>query len=325
MHLAYVISAYRYPEQLVRVVRRLATPHASFFIHVDRRAPDALYRAMVNGLVDVERVEFLERHGSEWGGFGHVLASLKGLRAAIGAEPLFDRAVLLTGQDYPIKPNEMIAAFFGAHPEAEFLEFFPLPSPEWQGGGLDRVEAWHWQARRRRISIRPPAWLPFWRRRLPEGLRPFGGSSYWCLTRACVSHVLEYVAAHRSIIRFFRRVNVPDELFFQTLVLNSAFAAKVVNDNLRYIRWDPPDAASPAILRFSDLGALATSPALFARKFDATVDADILDEIDRSLLDRPDRDANPTGGARLAPGEVRSVTGNGIHVPPGSLATEPRT
>lgn len=286
MHLAYIISAYRYPEQLVRLVERLDGPDASFFIHVDRRTAPKVIEAMIAGLANRRNATFLPRHRSDWGGFGHVEATLEGIRAALHSGPAFDRAVLLTGQDYPIKANRHIAEFFAAHPTSEFMEFFPLPRPEWQNQGLDRIENWHWQVLGRHLVIRPPRALPV-RRRLPDGLRPFGGSSYWCLTRECLEYVHGYVTAHASVVRFFRHVDVPDELFFQTIVLNSPFASRAVNDNLRFIRWDDPESGSPAVLGLQHLEELAASRALFARKFDVTSDATILDAIDRTLLVDP--------------------------------------
>jgi hypothetical protein len=57
-----------------------------------------------------------------------------------------------------------------------------------------------------------------------------------------------------------------------------------VNDNLRYIAWQDLDAGSPAILRKADFARLVSSPKLFARKFDATVDAEVLDLIDSEIL-----------------------------------------
>ena len=39
MNLVYIISAYRLPEQLVRLVTRLRTENATVLVHVDKKAP----------------------------------------------------------------------------------------------------------------------------------------------------------------------------------------------------------------------------------------------------------------------------------------------
>ncbi len=119
------------------------------------------------------------------------------------------------------------------------------------------------------------------RRRIPGGLIPWGGAPYWCLGRDVVDHVWSLSRRNPDLIRFFEHAWTPDELFFQTIVLNSPLRDMVVNDDLRYVDWTRPTA--PAILGRLDLDALMSSGKLFARKFDATVDAEILDLLDRRI------------------------------------------
>jgi hypothetical protein len=283
MRLAYIISAYKYPEQLIRLVDRLTTPATSFFVHVDKKTDARTFGLMAEGLGRRSNVVLLRRHVCEWGGFGHVDASLEGIRAVLASATDPDYAILLTGQDYPIKSNAYIASFLERHRGRLFLEYFPVPYPAWQNGGMDRLASWHWRVRGRHIVVRPRAWLPL-KRRIPGNVRPFGGSSYWCLTRESIDYVHDYARSNPSFVRFFRHVDVPDELFFQTIILNSPFAEAAVNDSLRYIEWNDPRSGSPAILTSAQIERLASSPQLFARKFDPTVDAGVLDHIDRRLL-----------------------------------------
>lgn len=90
--------------------------------------------------------------------------------------------------------------------------------------------------------------------------------------------------ANPNFVNFFKYVDVPDEIFFQTIVMNSPYAQCVVNDNMRYIDWKDWDAGSPAVLGREDLGKLAASPKLFARKFDESVDPEVLELIDEKIL-----------------------------------------
>jgi len=281
VHLAYLVSAYKLPEQLVRLVSRLSTPRCHFFIHVDRQTDDAVFDRMVEPLTAVPNVHFLDRHPSYYGGFGHVRATLKGIDALLRMNLSFDHIVLLTGQDYPIKSNDEIERFLGARGGQAFLEYFPLPFEEWRGGGLDRFEHWHIRVAGRYLRLPPGRWG---RRRFPSGMKPFGGSPYWCFSRECVEYIDEFVRRSPSFVRFFKYVNVPDELFFHTILLNSPLAETIVNDDLRYVEWrDIEVAGGPAVLRRSDFGKLMRSPDLFARKFDASIDASVLDMIDAKI------------------------------------------
>jgi hypothetical protein len=274
--LAFIVSAYKNLDQLVRLVDRLSTGRNVVFIHVDRKTDDGAYGRFAASLAGRPAVHLLERHICHWGGFGHVRATLKGIDALLARGLAFEHLVLLTGQDYPIKPLPAIERFFEENRGRSFMAYNPLPTEWWSPrGGLDRVEYRHWRWRGRHVR------LP-WKRRFPAGLRPFGGGAYWCLSRACVEYVSKFIEARPEVVEFFKHVDVPDEIFFQTVIMNSDLADSVVNDNLRYIDWTR--GPRPALLEARDLEALRESPKLFARKFDVFHDEEVLDLIDRHLL-----------------------------------------
>lgn len=290
---AYIISAYRLPALLVRLVERLDAPGTRTFVHVDARTPEPLFRAMAEPLKGRAGVHFLERHACRWGDFGHVRATLKGLRALLESGRPFDYVVLLTGQDYPLKTNAEIARRLGAANGRVFMEAMPIPNEEWTEGGTYRFENRHFRVRGRafafpgvpfRSAPLRAAWSRAARamrlyRSFPAGLEPWGGSSYWMMPADCVRHVDRFVREHDDIVEFFRHVRIPDEIFFQTLVMNSPFRDRVSPENLRYIDWSG-GGDSPRVLTRADLPALRASAALFARKFDPEVDAAVLDALD---------------------------------------------
>ena len=273
--IAYIVSAYRLPGQLERLLRRLAAPGVSFAVHVDRKTRRAVYEEMVERTEDLE-VVFLPRHRSHWGGFGHVRATVKGIDHLFENRVPFDYAVLLTGQDYPLRSPRAIADFLGAAAGRSFMNHWPLPYAPWgDRGGLDRIEDWH-VITYRRLHLALPL-----RRRLPLGLDPYGGGAYWCFARTLVEHVQRFVRANPEYVRFFEHVFVPDELFFQTIVMNSPLRDSVENDNLRYLDWSREPA--PAVLGRDDLPALLSSSKLYARKFDETIDSEVLDMLDAHI------------------------------------------
>jgi hypothetical protein len=93
VRLAYIISAYKLPEQLRRLVETLATDTSSFVIHVDKKTDDGTYRRMVSSLDQLGNVHFLERHRSYYGAFRHVRATLKGIDELLRRQVAFDYAI----------------------------------------------------------------------------------------------------------------------------------------------------------------------------------------------------------------------------------------
>jgi hypothetical protein len=273
---AYIISAYHRLGQVARLVRRLHTGRTTFFIHVDRKTDDGEYRALTASLRDLPSVHFLDRHSCHWGGFGHVRATLKGIDELLGSSILFDYAILLTGQDYPIKPNGFIERFFDTQHPKSFMAVSSLPSQSWSPrGGLDRIEYAHLRFYGHHLK------LPF-KRRFPRDLQPHGGGAYWSLSKECVEYVSRFVAGRPDVVSFFRRVDIPDEIFFHTILMSSPLRDSIVDDNLRYIDWSR--GRRPAVLETSDFDALSASPKLFARKFDIHHDENVLELIDQHLL-----------------------------------------
>ena len=90
--------------------------------------------------------------------------------------------------------------------------------------------------------------------------------------------MVEFTARHPDVVRFFEKVYVPDEMFFQTVLVPRS--TRLQNDDLHYIDW----ARKGKVLLASDLPALRAAPQLFARKLDRRVDAELADLIDRDLL-----------------------------------------
>jgi len=136
--------------------------------------------------------------------------------------------------------------------------------------GLNRL----WNSLAGKISLR---------RKFPAGMQPFYGGSYWCLTRESVEYVFEFVQQHSDFVNYFSKyVHIPDEIFFQTILLNSPFKVCLVNDDRRWIDFSK-HGANPEILEKNDFKRLIHTEDLFARKFDMTMDREVLDMIDQAI------------------------------------------
>jgi hypothetical protein len=80
-------------------------------------------------------------------------------------------------------------------------------------------------------------------------------------------------------------VLIPEEIFFQTVLVNSPLRETLVNRALHYTAW--PGGPHPKTLGVEDFPTLAASDVLYARKFDVERDSLVLDAIDRELLGLP--------------------------------------
>lgn len=282
MRLVYIILSHHLPDQLVRLVDRLDRPGVTFLIHLDQKMPDDDVHTVDEGVGGRPNVEFLPRHRCTWAAFSIVEATLEGVRRCRSLD--FDYAILLSGQDYPIKSNEAIDAHFRQLDGKSIIHHLPFPMPDWDNGGWDRIETYHAHDRGRavRFAARVRRRIPV-RRKYPRGLHPYGGAQFWALAQPAIGYVLDFVAQNPRFVASYKFTFVPDEMFFQSIVGNASDAIDTVNDAVNFVEWD----RLGAVLISSDFGSLADASHLYARKFDVRVDASVLDMIDRELLLRP--------------------------------------
>ena len=269
MRLSFIVSAFHRPELLVRLVEKLGGRPC--YIHVDRRTSAEVYARMLDPLQHRAGVAFLPRHACHWGDFGHVEATLKGLKALSTVE--YDYVALLTGQCYPLRSVGQMEAELSGCQGKSLMEATPFPLDRWsrEDGGYKRIDRFHfpyWLFEKR-------IWIKLWRRKIPYGLNPYGGSGYWCISRPCAEYILKFVETHPDYVNFSRTTYAPDEFFFQTILANSPFRDQLVSKPIHYIEWP-----GPKILADEDLDRVFASNRWFARKF---ADTTVLDKIDDRL------------------------------------------
>ena len=283
MKIAYIILAHRYPEQLIRFVLRLNNDNVSFFIHIDKKASNEVFYQIQNDLHSIKHIYFLKRYRCFWGDFNIVKATLEGIKGVVKAGIDFDYVILLSGQDYLIKPISQLENFLKNNEGKEFMEFFALDSRnKWtdQGGyfqAFKRIDSWHFRFRSKHLCLNR-------KRQFPIGLEPYGGTQWWCLSKQCIEYINNFIIQNNAFVNYFKYVFIPDEVFFQTIILNSPFKDNVINDDLRYVDWENPNPNVPAILSETDWTTIINSSKFFARKFDITRDPKILDMIDQNIL-----------------------------------------
>jgi hypothetical protein len=317
--------AHNQPEHLLRLVNALDCRGAAFYIHIDKKSDTTPFQAL---LANRENVHFVhERVGAKWMSFTLVEISLRLLRLAIMHG--FDYCLLLSGVDYPIKSNDYLFSFF-EKTDKEYIAFWRLEDrPSWQHKVqyyyfIDTIPIRDWSNNCEAVYWRRFFWGRFFKyqkympkRKFLKEMVPYGGSQWWSLSYECATYILRSTEENISFKKFYRYTHSPDELFFQTIILNSDWARRVENYdayeawsaerarrselkdsemlpedsfNYRYIDWSGEvsgDRERPAILDERDWEKISRSPCHFARKFDSQRSATLLDMIDQKILRQP--------------------------------------
>lgn len=290
MKIAYIILAYKDPEQVFGMMRSLQNISASFFLHVDANSKIDGFKNFPDNL-DQTRIHLSEnRFKTNWSSFGCVEAILFNMKKIVSLGDKFDFVITLTGQDYPLQKLIDIEKRLLQNPNNIYMEFFKLPSPKWKNGGISRVMSYHFNLFKNRTVIKifhrmmiflSPI-LPT--KKMGAKYDLYGGEAHFIFPFETVGYMLDFINKNPKFLSFFKHTYMPDEVIFQTLLMNSPFKDKVVNNTLKYTDWSKPEHGLPAILTTSDFKSLEKSDCLFARKFDAVKSQKLLDLIDTNLL-----------------------------------------
>ena len=289
MTVVYIVISHRNPEQVVRLVRVLREgPSSRVLVRHDPRG-EKLERERIEA-AGGEPLE--DRIKMRWGGWSQLKLILACLReAAERHDP--DWTLILSGQDYPLRPLADIEAGLDASPADARLGSVRRVETRRPAAGDDefflRCRYRHYARPRvfpSRLlpgSIRPLAYardlppLVGVRRTVPAPLTFFASADWLTLGRAGIRAVLA-ASRHRRLMRHFRRVAVPSESFFASVLLGDP-SLIVEQDDRRFASF-ARGAAHPDTLTSKDYDRLLASGADFARKFDVTSDSRVLDMLD---------------------------------------------
>ncbi|HME05572.1 MAG TPA: beta-1,6-N-acetylglucosaminyltransferase [Bryobacteraceae bacterium] len=302
MQTAYLILAHHQPNHLARLVRALDAPGCAFFIHIDAKTDETIFKETVeprNNITARSNITFItDRREVNWAGFSVIEATLALLSEALSFSSSLRRFCLLSGSDFPIKSNAQILADFNS--TREFMRVDrKLNSGENQPH--NRFVNYYWfmdsgEANWRKHSGKLP--------RRPYGrIGLYHGSTWWALTRDCIEYILEFVSSNDEYYKFFKNTFCPDELVFHSIVKQSPFASRISHDfevvsgqgeyfrsnehGCHYIDWNTPSDTHPKVLDPQDLDKLLGSKALFARKFDELRSGALIAMLEDALTSTP--------------------------------------
>ncbi len=303
MKVAYLIQSHTGVRQVARLAGAVRALDPESWIHVshDERGAEGIEEAVaaVPG-VHVTR---------DAGGRGTFHMVRRWLRAvdALRDDGGADFVVVLSGQDYPVRPLRHMHDDLAASGDG-FVETFPAltgegsPWPVREGRsrylyrwrpllplsdrardrlhllhGVNRVQPWlrvNVAYGHLKLGVRHGG--------IPQGLQCRGGSMFTSLSWRAVEHVARTVAERPDVVAWGEGSLCTDEAFFQT-VLTGMPDLRVEPSARRYFRFDGARFGHPKVLTTEDVDDALASGDYFARKFDERTDCAALDLIDEAL------------------------------------------
>ncbi|KAG9334960.1 hypothetical protein JZ751_006183 [Albula glossodonta] len=292
IRIAFVLVVHgRASRQLQRLFKAIYHTSHFYYIHVDQRS-NYLHRQVVALASQYPNVRVTPwRMSTIWGGASLLTMYLQSMQDLLAmSDWSWDFFINLSAADYPIRANNQLVAFLSKYRDMNFIKSHGRDNARFiRKQGLDRLffecDTHMWRLGDRRI---------------PEGVSVDGGSDWFLLNRKFVEYVINSQDnLVTSMKRFYSYTLLPAESFFHTVLENSPHCESMVDNNLRITNWNrklgckcqykhivdwcgcsPNDFKPPDFHRFQQ----TARPTFFARKFEASVNQEIINQLDSFLF-----------------------------------------
>ncbi|XP_061536290.1 xylosyltransferase 1 [Phycodurus eques] len=292
VRIAFVLVVHgRASRQFQRLLKTIYHTSHYYYIHVDQRS-NYLHRQVKALAAQYPNVRVTPwRMATIWGGASLLTMYLRSMADLLSMRDWsWDFFINLSAADYPIRTNNQLVAFLSKYRDMNFIKSHGRDNARFiRKQGLDRLfyecDTHMWRLGDRKI---------------PEGISVDGGSDWFLLNRMFVEYVINSKDnLVTNMKRFYAYTLLPAESFFHTVLENSAYCESMVDNNLRITNWNrklgckcqykhivdwcgcsPNDFKPVDFHRFQQ----TVRPTFFARKFEASVNQEIVNHLDAYLF-----------------------------------------
>ncbi|RID63618.1 hypothetical protein BRARA_E02609 [Brassica rapa] len=321
---AYLVSGSKGDvEKLWRTLRAVYHPRNQYVVHLDLESPvderlqlasrinkDPMY-AKTGNVYMITKANLVTYRGPTM-----VANTLHACAVLLKRSANWDWFINLSASDYPlVTQDDLLHTFSTLDRNLNFIEH-------------TSDLGWKEEKRAMPVMIDPGLYMLnksdiYWvtpRRSLPTAFKLFTGSAWMALSRPFVEYCIwGWDNLPRTLLMYYTNFVSSPEGYFQTVICNvPEFSKTPLNHDLHYISWDTPPQQHPHVLSLNDTSQMIFSGAAFARKFKR--DDQVLDMIDKELLNRRNGDDGFTPGGWCGGKPKCSQVGDVANIKPGAGA-----
>lgn len=270
MRMAIIIQCHNRSNQINQLIDFFNEDWIDLYIHVDSKSN------IIKEINIKENVNLVkDRVDVRWGTFSQCEATLKAFKLISESKIRYKYIHLISGEDFPVKSLKYFHDYFSTQ-SCNFIEYSVLPNPELVKNGMDRFQVYYplWMiGRPNQIFIRVIRVLyrnfilstKIFKRKVVPFETIYFGSQWFSINYETFQYINEYLRKNEHIIKFFKNSIYPDEMFFQTIILNAQIPFENENCNLRYIDWSDKQG-SPKKVDKKDIDLAFDTKDIFIRK-----------------------------------------------------------
>lgn len=279
---AIIMLAHKDIEQVGKLAQLLSQKF-EVYIHIDKK-----YRLSDSDftILSMERVHLYQEIEVNWGGWGISAATILLMKEAL-KNPENYYFHVISAQDWPARDIVEIYNFY-ENTDNLYLLYAKAKDTVKSGENLIKWQQFYFNydtvPRRTTFGKLYHRFIMLLQtilhvnkyKKYGIDLEIFQGPNWMDLPRDAVEYLLNYFDEHIELQKLFMTGYCPDEFWVQTILCNSPFKEKIVQDYHRYILWKEKYNSYPAILDEDDYPEIIKGDYHFIRKVSEKYSADLM-------------------------------------------------
>ena len=284
MNIAYCIICHKNTNILRTTIDILFKGNNNIYIHVDKKANIEDFSEYD------DKVHFMkDRIDVTWASYSQIESTL--LLLSEVAKIKYDYVCLLSGDCLPLKNSDEIKDFLNKNNGKEFIGIQKKPDEVELENNIKYEHSNLYLKRYKSVfqSIMfkiqrhiEPAKINSGYKLLPK---LYKGANWFCISGELSNYILKYLKENNWYCDAFKTSFCGDEVFFQTIIMNSKYKERIYNYNkeyddnhmaLRYIDWNSGPEYPKTLTEedFTNIKAIENQDCIFGRKFNENLDID---------------------------------------------------
>ena len=288
---AYLIIAHNNFNLLKTLLKLIDDERNDIYIHIDKKANYNNYEEL-KASVKKSKIFIYKEYKLYWGDFSLIKVTMFLLKNSIKNK--YQYYHLLSGVDLPLKSQDFIHNFFNINQGKNFINF--IEKDDIEENIEERIKYYHFflkckSFKKGKVLQKLNKILVYLQKILKiNRLKKLDYEIYYGCNWFSITHnfALYIIKREKFINKYFKHAFGADELFVQTLIMNSPYKNTLYkkdkrNSYIQCVRKIDWERGNPYVFKKEDYKELIESPYLFARKFDENIDNSIIEMIYKSL------------------------------------------
>lgn len=283
---AIIITAYKDFDYLGYLINSLDDEEIYIFIRVDSQVED---KSNIELLKHNNRIHVISTRKVIWGSIEHLNAILDLIRIAKSTGLDFNYYHIITGQDFMWKSLDDFKNYFSNDNKHNYISVNKADkSNEFRYKYYYRNDLVNYKKRIGNLFTKFCYMIQkifLIHKRIPNNFVIYKGLVYVSITLDFTNYILNYIESKEGndFMKFLKWSFIPEEFFFQTLIMNSSFKNTVVNNNKRFILWEEKHGTQPGILDIDDFEPIRKSDSFFIRKINLKYSNNLIKRIENEI------------------------------------------